>query len=250
MSYPDSAKTIWNYFMQEDKINNAYGVAGLMGNLQAESGLYCYRVQGDFTKGYTYSLAYTNKVDSRNISENEFVYHGPNGGGYGLAQWTSPGRKQALYTKYSSGGYSSIGDVHLACDYLWEELSADYFKPVLTACQNATDVETPSNAVLHKFENPGDQSESVETARAKLGNDIYKEFCGTPITPETPETSSLYISSKLSTPYIFRNGVWQIAIPHMYHNGAWICGDVTESKVNEAINGNALNDDAAIDVKK
>ena len=34
-------------------IGNEYGVAGLMGNLQAESGIIPYRLQGDFTTGYT-----------------------------------------------------------------------------------------------------------------------------------------------------------------------------------------------------
>ena len=32
-------KYIWDYF--KAKLNNEYGTAGLMGNLYAESGLYC-----------------------------------------------------------------------------------------------------------------------------------------------------------------------------------------------------------------
>ena len=87
-------KQIWDYFLA--KLGNAYGVAGLMGNLQAESGLCPYRVQGDFSTGWTESANYTARVDSGEISEDDFVNNGPGGGGYGLAQWTFWSRKQGL----------------------------------------------------------------------------------------------------------------------------------------------------------
>ena len=119
----DYSKYIWDYF--KNAIGNEYGVAGLMGNLQAESGLCPYRVEGDFTTGYTKSVAYTADVDAGVITEWEFVNRGYNGSttqkGYGLAQWTYYSRKQNLYNRWKSGNYSSIGDIKLACDFLlWE----------------------------------------------------------------------------------------------------------------------------------
>lgn len=181
----DYAKTIWDYFLV--CIGNEYGVAALMGNLQAESGLCPYRLQGDFTTGYTESIAYTEAVDSGAVSEYDFVNNGPNGGGYGLAQWTYPPRKQALYTRWKTGGYSSIGDISLACSYLWYELQTDY-RGVLSVLQTATDIRTPSNKVLHDFENPADQSVSVEEYRASLGAQYYNQYAtGEPITPGNPD---------------------------------------------------------------
>ena len=53
-------ETIWNLLLAD--IGNEIGVAALMGNLQAESGLIPYRVQGDFSSGYSESIAYTEKV--------------------------------------------------------------------------------------------------------------------------------------------------------------------------------------------
>lgn len=176
------AKTIWNRLMAN--IGNEKGVAGLMGNLQAESGLYPDRVQGDIPYS-EYSKSYTAKVDNGSISENDFVNNGPNGGGYGLAQWTFYTRKQALYDMYKSGNYSSIGSVELACDYLLKELQDSYTTVYLTL-RSAKTVQEASDRVLHDFENPADQSVSVEGKRAAMGEEILSTFTGSSVTPSTP----------------------------------------------------------------
>lgn len=172
---------IWNYFMQTTRINNPAGVAGLMGNLQAESGLIPYRVQGDFTTGYVESVEYTDKVDKGTISKNDFIYNGPNGGGYGLAQWTTYSRKEGLYDKWKTG-YTSIGNITLACDYLWHELQTGY-TGVLSVLQTTTDIRTASNKVLFDFEAPADTGESVQNARYNNSVNIYNRHSDEPIVP-------------------------------------------------------------------
>lgn len=169
------SRRIWNYLMA--RIGNEYGVAGLMGNLYAESGLYPDRVQGDNPYS-SYSMVYTSNVDAGVISEYDFVNNGPNGGGYGLAQWTYKPRKQALYTKWKTDGYSSIGSIDLALDYLWIELQSDY-APVLRMLKSATTIREASDYVLHRFENPDDQSESVEITRCSYGQHYYTLYHGT-----------------------------------------------------------------------
>lgn len=168
------AEYIWNFFMS--KIGNEYGVAGLMGNLFAESMLYPNIVQGDVPIS-SVSVEYTAKVDSGEISKNDFVHNGPGGGGYGLAQWTFYTRKEALYDFYKNGGYSSIGSIELACDFLWHELQND-FPGVLSVLQNATSIREASNKVLHDFEAPADQSATVEEKRASNGQYYYNLFSG------------------------------------------------------------------------
>lgn len=178
------ARYIWDYFV--NVIGNEYGVAALMGNLQAESGLYPDRVQGDIPYS-SYSVNYTAQVDNGTISEYDFVHNGPNGGGYGLAQWTYYTRKQALYNHYKNGNRPSIGDIGLACDYLWIELQ-NSFPGVLNALKNATSIRTASDVVLHDFENPADQSENVEQLRASMGTEIYNTFSGSePLPPDEPD---------------------------------------------------------------
>ena len=58
----DPEKVIWDYLME--KIGNAYGVAGLMGNLYAESGLRANNLQNSYEKKLNFTDAeYTMLVD-------------------------------------------------------------------------------------------------------------------------------------------------------------------------------------------
>ena len=171
---------IWSVLY--DYIGNEYGTAGLMGNLQAESGMIPYRLQGDFTTGYSTSINYTNNVDAGRITESEFVNDSK---GYGLAQWTYYSRKQNLYNMYISGGYSSIGDVGLACAYLISELNSSY-AGVLAVLRTATTVKQASDIVLHQFENPAEQGPDVGNYRESLGLAIYAEYTGGPYPPPVP----------------------------------------------------------------
>lgn len=171
---------IWSVLY--DYIGNEYGTAGLMGNLQAESGMIPYRLQGDFTTGYSTSINYTNNVDAGRITESEFVNDSK---GYGLAQWTYYSRKQNLYNMYISGGYSSIGDVGLACAYLISELNSSY-AGVLAVLRTSTTVKQASDIVLHQFENPAEQGPDVENYRESLGLAIYAEYAGGPYPPPVP----------------------------------------------------------------
>lgn len=175
------ARIIWNYLI--GRIGNPYGVAGIMGNLQAESNLCSYRLQGDFTDGYTTSKDYTAKVDNGTISKNDFVHNGPNGGGYGLAQWTFYTLKQGLYEMWKSGDYTSIGDLELHLDFLWETLNTSEFSGVLNVLKNATSIREASDKFLHDFERPADQSESVEIARANMGQNWYDKYANMPYDP-------------------------------------------------------------------
>lgn len=160
---------IWDGLMSQ--INNEYGVAGLMGNLLSESGLIPYRLQGDFTDGYTISLQYTSDVDTGVISETSFVNDSQ---GYGLAQWTYFSRKQALYDMKKTLNLS-IGSIDLSLSYLIYELNFTY-TTVLSSLRNATSIREASDIVLHDFENPADQSEAVEIYRASLGQTIYDTY--------------------------------------------------------------------------
>ena len=166
-------------------IGNEYGTAGLMGNLQAESGLIPYRLQGDFSQGYTKSISYTNKVNNGEITRYTFIHDSK---GYGLAQWTYYSRKENYYDYMQ--GYSSIGDVAGAVSFLIQELQNSY-PSVWSTLVSATDIATPSNAVLHDFENPQEQGPDVEIYRQGLGTAIYNEYATggdvpIPVPPEPP----------------------------------------------------------------
>ena len=107
-----------------------YGAAGLMGNLEAESGINPGIVEGLLAKKLgTTSAQYTADVDSGKISKNDFLHPLGEQYGYGLAQWTSPGRKQGLYDLVKSRNVS-IADTKSQLDWLLQELQSSSYAPV------------------------------------------------------------------------------------------------------------------------
>ena len=161
-------KTIWDYLM--GKIGNAYGVAGLMGNLYAESALKSNNLQNAYESklGYT-DASYTQMVD--NGSYGNFV---KDSAGYGLAQWTYWSRKENLLNYAKSVG-KSVGDLNTQLAFLYKELSESY-SGVLNTLKSAKTVRVASDAVLTKFERPANKSESVQKKRAEYGQKYYDKY--------------------------------------------------------------------------
>ena len=123
--------TIWN-FLKGKGISN-YGIAGIMGNLYAESGLLPNNLENTYEKklGMT-DAQYTAAVD--NGTYKNFV---KDAAGYGLAQWTYYTRKQGLLDYVKSKGVS-IGNLNAQLDYLYKELSA--MSGFAASVKNATSV--------------------------------------------------------------------------------------------------------------
>lgn len=170
---------IYNKLMTE--INNAYGVCGLMGNLKAESAMRSDNLQDSGNRKWNITDAeYVAQVDS---GEREFV----DNVGFGLAQWTSAGRKASLLAFAKKYG-TSIGDEAMQVDFIIYELNNGY-KAVMKKLKNATSVKEASDYVVKKYERPANQSEGVLNARAKKGQAIYDEYA---TKREVIETMKIY----------------------------------------------------------
>ena len=145
----DPAK-MWDYFKSQGLTD--YGVAGLMGNLYAESGLRSCNLQNSYEKVLGMDdIAYTKAVD--NGTYKNFI---KDSAGYGLAQWTYWSLKQDLLD-FCQKKNKSIGDLNTQMEFLVHQLSTSY-KEVWNTLKKATSVLEASNAVLLKFERPADQS--------------------------------------------------------------------------------------------
>lgn len=151
-------------------LGNEYGVAGLMGNMKAESALKSTNLQQSYERklGFT-DDSYTAAVDNGTYAN--FVH---DRAGYGLVQWTYWSLKQGLY-KYAKQQKKSIGDLEMQLEFLCKQLSKDY-SAVWNALKTATNVQDASNTVLLKFERPADQSEKVQKKRADYGLEFYNQF--------------------------------------------------------------------------
>ena len=164
---------IW-YLLKERAYTNE-AAAALIGNMFAESNCFAPRIQNDFSEDYDCSLEYTADVDEGRISENEFVYNGPGGGGYGLLQWTFWSRKKGLYELAKKQG-KSIGDVELQIDWLDEELNSEEYADVIDVLEHSVSIRECTDVLVRKYLRPADQSDAVCAYRAKLGIQIYDRF--------------------------------------------------------------------------
>jgi hypothetical protein len=121
----DNEEKVWYYLV--NKGMTAIQAAGAMGNLKLEGGFEPRQVE----------IAYS---DPPHLSDTVPPNIGPAGQpGYGIVQWTSPGRKQGLIDFAASKGLP-VNDLGLQLDYMWSELEGPYKNAALNPLLSATDL--------------------------------------------------------------------------------------------------------------
>ena len=116
---------------------------GMMGNMQAESGLQANNVQNGM--GYN-DADYTAAVDAGAI---DFV---SDRRGYGLCQWTHPARKLNLLNFARSRG-DSIGNENMQVDFCIHELKTEYSALWQWLCENHG-VYPAADRICREYERP------------------------------------------------------------------------------------------------
>ena len=168
MAY-EKEKFIWEYLYK--RIGNAYGTAGLIGNLYAESGLRADDLEGKYER----KLGFTDESYTKAVNDGTYTNFVHDAAGYGLAQWTYYSRKESLLAFAKQAG-TSIGDLHMQLDFLLEEIQG--FKSVMNALKSATSVREASDIVMLKYEIPADQSEENQERRAAFGQKYFDMYAG------------------------------------------------------------------------
>lgn len=165
-----NAEKIWNWLKR--KGFNDYAASGILGNLDAESGLNPQNLQDScqVRLGLTDDV-YTNHVNSGVYTRTQFMQ---DASGYGLAQWTWHTRKAALYD-YAKSRCKSIGDLEVQLEFFCKELS-ESFPGVLSGLKAAKSVREASNLILLKYECPADQSVSMQNKRTNMSKTYYSRF--------------------------------------------------------------------------
>lgn len=184
---------IWKFF--KDKKLNDYAIAGIMGNLYAESGLSQINLQNTGnTKLKMTDAEYTAAVDSGTYTN--FVKDSQ---GYGLAQWTYWTRKEAMLS-FAKNKKASIGDLNMQLEFLYNELISSY-RGCYNKLVNAKSVLEASNAMLLDFERPKDQSTTVQNKRAGFGQVYYDKYATGNAAAGTTATTSApnYVVGKTYT---------------------------------------------------
>lgn len=162
-------KQIWDFLKAEGFSD--FGVAGLMGNLLAESGLRPNNMEDQ----YQSKLGYNDDSYTRAVDNGTYTNFIKDAVGYGLAQWTYWTRKQNLLN-FARQNNKSIGDLDMQLCFLVKELKELYTNSVYNVLRKATSVLEASNAVLLNFERPANMSASVQATRARYGQTYYDRY--------------------------------------------------------------------------
>ena len=155
-----TAREIYDYLIAKGLTPE--GACGLMGNLQAESGLRANNAQNNMTS--MTDEQYTAAVDSGAYTRfvNDSI-------GYGLAQWTYWSRKKGLLELARSRGVS-VGDARMQLDYCLGEIKSRY--PTLLALLTSTnDLLKATRQVCIEYERPA--VNNIDT-RYKYAQELYK----------------------------------------------------------------------------
>ncbi len=166
---------IWNYFKAQG-FSDA-GTAGIIGNIQAESGCSPINAQQHANNylGMT-DEEFTAAVDSGEISRSGFLSMSFGQYGYGLVQWTSPDRKGGLYDLAKSRGVS-VGDLGLQLEYIMKELES--YSSLKSYLKTASDVTDACDQFRMTYEvTSADIARRREYAAA-----AYSKYAGTVVTP-------------------------------------------------------------------
>lgn len=163
----DTKKIFHDFFIE--KIGNEYGVAGLWGNIYAESA----GCSNNLQTSYESKLGYSDETYTKAVDDGSYTNFVHDSAGYGLAQWTYYSRKQELLDFAKASG-KSIGDFGMQIEFLWKELQK--YARVIYILKNATSVKEASDAVMTQYERPKDTSDQAKNTRAKYGQDFYNLF--------------------------------------------------------------------------
>lgn len=162
-------------------------IAGILSNMDCESSMCSTNMQNGYNKKYNITdEEYTKQVDE---GVWEIPAGFPNAGatfkedkvGYGLCQWTSAGRKTAMYDFIRALG-TSIGDRTSQLMWMMEEFHNKY-KKVYEALLKCTTAYDAGVLIVMKYEVPGSvlNPETVEATKKTRGDhaeELYKKYFG------------------------------------------------------------------------
>lgn len=149
----------------------------MMANWEEESNNESVRLQGDFSPFRTVSKAYVKKLDSGEMTRQQFV----DDRGFGIAQWTLGSRKLALFDFWQSYG-GSIGDLQMQLDFVLFELKSGFSALYKELC-TSHDLQQLVKDILYIYENPKEKISNYNR-RMNHAYNLKAEFPEKAVEPE------------------------------------------------------------------
>lgn len=148
------------------------GTAGIIANLDAESGLRSDNLEDSFEYATGISdEAYVQGVD--NGTYTDFVN---DSAGFGLLQVTYYSRK-AMFIDMARERGVSIADPSFQIDFIMSEMSM-YYPSLLSFLKTTDDVDLAARRVMCEYEQPGDQSDTAVADRQYAAQVVYSNNTG------------------------------------------------------------------------
>lgn len=163
------------------------GAAGLVGNLTAESSVLPSRVEGSApeTPLRARDAAGRTRVFTPEEAMNRRGPRRPEKPGVGLAQWTTPDRRRALFEHEFRGrpaGSSILFDMDAQVDFLVDELATMTPHVDRVLRRSGVSVDEASDRVVTDFERPqsiidgGQRAANTRAARRRLSYGVYRRY--------------------------------------------------------------------------
>lgn len=167
-------KDIYNYF--KDLGFTDEGIAGILGNMKAESGLNPSNIQDSYESTLGSDSVYTEKVDS-----GSYTNFANDSAGYGLVQFTNSSYKQDLLDAAKANG-TSISDTGTQLGVFVQQLKD---LGIYESLKNATSASEAADLMLTEYERPAYNN---FTERRNNANSFLEEIQGYAVgSPWIPE---------------------------------------------------------------
>lgn len=231
-------RIIWDY-LKTQGLSDA-GIAGVMGNLYAESALNPKNLQNSYEK----SLGFTDETYTEAVDNGTYSNFVNDSAGYGLAQWTYWSRKRGLL-EFARSQKKSISSITVQLGYLMKELSLEYGS-LLSTLKSTFSVSEATRAFMLQFEKPADQSESKQAQRVVYARKYYGDFVSYEESSDFTN-SSLVSYTKLSPHHSGRrtHEIDTVSIHCMAGNlSVEVCGELFQTK--EASSNYGIGSDGRI----
>lgn len=166
-----------DYFLKKGMPSN--GVASLMGaSAYAEASFHSNNLQNSYNKVFDK----TDEEFTKLVDEGLVDFASPNWRfGYGLAQWTSAGRRAKLWEMCVKRD-CSISDLTLQCDFMWYELNTSYKSTLKILMDPNSTISECAEVVTVKYECPaaviagGVTRDNCIATRVAYSQEFYEKY--------------------------------------------------------------------------
>lgn len=199
-SREENTARIYLYLTKYMGLNTA-AACGVMTNINAESAMSPINLQDCYNSSIGLSdSAYTSRVDSGKYSRFTSDH-----GGYGLCQWTAPGRKSNLLN-FAKSKNKSIGDLWMQMQFFSRELKNNYssvYTTLKNVPNNATGAYIAATEMCMCYEIPANTINTAASRGKTCLSNYWKTYSGK--SASTSGTSFVSLCG-YSYPTAIRNG--------------------------------------------